>query len=147
MRAGRPIRRGGFDHFAVIMILIAYCFVGGLGGFGPAAGGHAPQEMVHLPGASRILAFTSDMQAGHRSTGEDGLHTAAVFRPGIDEAASATPPLGSKNPAAAAHEFTQLAQFVVSVLTGGSESELPAETRTVAAADPAWWLRTVVLHL
>jgi hypothetical protein len=149
MRAGRLVRSGGrgFDHFAVIMILIAYCFVGGFGGFGPAASGHVPQEMVHLPGAGRYMAVTHDVQASHRSAGEDGLHATAVFRPGLDEVAGAAPPPASKSAARAAHDFPQFATLVLNIFLSVSDALPQFETQTVATAAPAWWLRTVVLHL
>ena len=148
MRAGGLIRSGrrGFHHLAVILVLIAYCFVGSFGGFGPAAGGHVPQEMVHLPGASRHVAITHDVQAALRSVGKEEQH-AAVFQPGIDQMAGTAAPPAGKNPAVAAQQFAQFAQFIFSVFIDSSNAERPAETQTVAAVDPDWWLRTVVLHL
>lgn len=137
----------GYDRLAVIMVLIAYIFVGGIAGFASSTSGHASQETVHLPSAKRDHGFSGDARFDHRPAAETATgHPSNVIRQAPDPTGGTPPPLLSKS-AAAASDLAQFINLVLNYLTGARVLGPLLETQTVAAANPEWWLRTVVLHL
>jgi hypothetical protein len=151
MRAAGLTRNkpSAYDCLAVIMTLIAYIIVGGISGFGPDGSGHTQLETVHLPNASRDSGVVAYGRSSYLLSGEDGVSAElpGVLPESAHQAVGTTPPPSIKAIPAAANDFAQFASFLIlNLLTDARHAEL-FETQTVLTASPAWWLRTVVLHL
>jgi hypothetical protein len=134
---------------AAVLVLLAYVFVGCITGFGPGASGHMPLEMVHLPNASRDTGTTGGLSLGHVLPGDDdaGIRPANAGRQMLDPPSAAAPPNAISIPVATT-DFVQFVSLVVlGILAATAIVRRPFGAERVTTASPAWWLRTVVLHL
>lgn len=145
MRFGDLLRNtsSGLDRFSVILVLLAYVFAGGLTGFGPR-GGHSLLETTHLPNSSRDMAISDPLGSSFVLHGD---HDFSAKSPGAQyQAAGSAPPRTDQDLAPA--DLARLCNIIVLILLGDTRHSGPlVEAQTVAIANPAWWLRTVVLHL
>lgn len=145
MRFGDLLRNtgSGLDRFSVILVLLAYVFAGGLSGFGPR-GGHSLLETTHLPNSSRDTAVSDPSGSGFVLHGDHGF--SAKSSGAQYQTAGSAPPQTDQD--LAPINLVRLYNIIVLILLGDTQhSGSLAEAQTVAIANPAWWLRTVVLHL
>ena len=127
------------------MALIAYIFVGGISGFGPNGSGHVQLETVHLPNASRDSGVAAPERSGYRLLSDDGVSAEPQT---VHQAVGTAPPHSIKAIPAAANDFVQFVSILIlNLFADARHAGLQFETQTVLTASPAWWLRTVVLHL
>jgi hypothetical protein len=149
MRAGL-IRNGrrGFDHVSLVMVLLVYGIIGGLTGFAPTTSGHQQLEMVHLPNASRDSGAAGVKQIGRvllsRANAESARSTLGAQT--LDGSADAPPkPVANTDNKAAA--MALVADYLLSYFPDANQFLDPVTADGLQSASPAWWLRTVILHI
>lgn len=147
------IGSSGYHHLAVIMVLIAYFFVGGIGGFESNGSGHPPQETLHLPSTIRDGGPATTLRLADTVSGEDDTHLQApqAFQYIVDRtSAVASPPPVTRESAISVtvDDFAHLAGLILNLLAG-MDQPAPQFPVAQAFAPPNLdrWLRTVVLHL
>jgi hypothetical protein len=150
MRAGL-LRSGkrGFDRLAVILVMLAYGFVGGITGFSPVTSGHEQIEMVHLPNVSRDSGEASGKHVDRVVSAVDTDSAQSVAAHQFPHGSTDTTP----KPTVSTHDDASRIAFVfnnvlsnfLSVSDENGSNLFASET--VPSAGPAWWLRTVVLHI
>ena len=146
MQAASFLRNGGrgYGRLALILVLLAYVFVGGVGGFASSGSGHSWQETVHIPTADQEVGFGGETHFHHYQYTE---RKRGVVRHTSDPTVGISPPTLAGKGDVAGNNLAAFVHFVLNYLTGARVPGLLLETQTVAIANPEWWLRTVVLHL